>query len=67
MADSLEELHKFAMSVNLKKCWFHGVRKGHPHYDLPNKLRLEIMGKAKIVSSKDLVNLYNGAERIASI
>jgi hypothetical protein len=37
VADSLAELHAFASSIGLKRIYFHGVRKGHPHYDLTNK------------------------------
>jgi hypothetical protein len=33
-ADSIEELHQFAARIPVKRCWFHGVRKGHPHYDV---------------------------------
>lgn len=33
---SIEELHAFAKKIGLKRCWFHGVKKGHPHYDLKN-------------------------------
>lgn len=39
VADSLEELHEFASSIGIKRCWFHGMRKGHPHYDLPKGKR----------------------------
>ncbi len=34
VADDLNELHKFAFKINLKRQYYHGVRKGHPHYDL---------------------------------
>jgi hypothetical protein len=37
VADSLEELHEFATRIGLKRIYFHGVRKGHPHYDLVTK------------------------------
>ena len=30
---SLEELHKFAQRIGLKRCWFQESRT-HPHYDL---------------------------------
>lgn len=36
VADSLNELHYFASSIGLNRCWFSGTRKGHPHYDLKN-------------------------------
>jgi hypothetical protein len=38
VADSLQELHEFAFKIGLKLWFFHGVRKGHPHYDLTNEL-----------------------------
>jgi len=38
-ADTVEELHKFAESISIKRCWFHGVRKGHPHYGLTLRKR----------------------------
>lgn len=34
VADSLDELHTFAASVGLGRKYYHGIRKGHPHYDL---------------------------------
>ena len=34
VADSLKELHSFAEKIGLKRHFFEGVRKGHPHYDL---------------------------------
>lgn len=43
VADSLEELHLFAQKIGLKKHFYEGVKKGHPHYDLTNKV---IMAKA---------------------
>ncbi len=32
-ADTLEELHKFALGINLKRKWFQNHPE-HPHYDL---------------------------------
>jgi hypothetical protein len=32
-ADSLDELHRFAASIGLKRCWFDGAMR-HPHYDV---------------------------------
>lgn len=36
-SESIEELHEFAEQIGLNRCYFEGVRKGHPHYDLKNK------------------------------
>jgi hypothetical protein len=33
--ESLDELHQWAKDNGIKRHWFHGYRKGHPHYDLP--------------------------------
>ena len=37
VADTLEELHEFANKIGLKRHFYEGVRKGHPHYDLTNE------------------------------
>jgi len=56
--DSSEELHNFASSIGLKRCWYEGVRRGHPHYDLPQymqKSNIAVTSGAVTVSSKDIV------------
>lgn len=40
VADSLDELHTFARDVGLSRSRYHGVRKGHPHYDLTKSVSL---------------------------
>ena len=59
VADTLEELHNFAIKIGLKRHYFEGVRKGHPHYDLTNKSIREkaIENGAVVVSSKKIVEL----------
>lgn len=37
VADTLKELHEFAQSIGLKRHFFEGVKKMHPHYDLVYK------------------------------
>jgi hypothetical protein len=37
IADDVKELHQYARKVGIKFCWFEGVNKGHPHYDIPKK------------------------------
>lgn len=34
VADTIEELHAFAKSIHIHRCWFDGNKKKHPHYDL---------------------------------
>jgi hypothetical protein len=49
---SLENLHKMANELNIKKCWFH-----KNHYDIPKKRIDEIKNKCIFVSSKEIVNI----------
>lgn len=55
----LAELHSFAERMGIKKCWFEGVRKNHPHYDVP-KRKIELVKTqpdVKIVSSREIVEV----------
>jgi len=54
---SLGELHAFAFDVGLKKCWFQGGKRRHPHYDLTTKRKVEtaISWGAKLVTVEELV------------
>lgn len=57
VADTLDELHYFAQSIGLKRNYYEGVRKGHPHYDLTNTTISEkaINNGAILISSKKLL------------
>lgn len=62
-ADSLDELHKFANELNLKRKWFQGTKK-HPHYDLTSDnvaLRALLLG-AKPVVSREIVKIAKRME-----
>lgn len=63
-ADSLEELHTFCQSIDVKRCWFHNSKR-HPHYDVTDEQRQRaieagaeavdartLMGKAKALSPR---------------
>ena len=39
-ADSIKELHEFAQSIGIKRCWFHSSSKRYPHYDITDVQRL---------------------------
>jgi hypothetical protein len=58
IADTLVELHAFAKSVGIKRCWFH-YHPRHPHYDTTGKRKLlvEASPLVKFVSSKQIVRL----------
>lgn len=40
---SVVELHAFAAKVGLSRRRFHGMRKGHPHYDLKSDCVIPIL------------------------
>lgn len=52
---SIENLHRMALELNIKKCWFHSCK--HPHYDIPKKRIEEISSKCKIISAKELIKI----------
>ena len=49
---SIENLHRMADDLNIKRCWFH-----KDHYDIPKRRIEEIEAKCEIVSSKDIVRI----------
>jgi len=51
---SIENLHKMAEELNIKRCWFH-----KNHYDIPKKRIEEITMKCRVVSSKEIVEIIN--------
>lgn len=62
---SLEELHKMAIDLNIKRCWFHnggvGKLKGcFPHYDIPKRRIAEIQSKCEVVSSREIHRILVG-------
>lgn len=52
---SVENLHKMAKDLDIKKVWFH-----KNHYDIPKRRIAEITAKCTVVSSKDIVNIIKG-------
>lgn len=56
-ADSLAELHAFAASIDVKRCWFHrGSR--YPHYDITQVQReAALAAGALAVSQPEMVHL----------
>ncbi len=54
--DSLDELHVFADCIGLARRRFHGVRRGHPHYDQkPNLRGRALVYGAREVETRELV------------
>lgn len=57
VADSIPELHEFAESIGLKRCWFQ-TPATRPHYDLsPNKRREAVLAGARQVSARTVVGV----------
>lgn len=50
---SVDNLHRMAEQLNIKRCWFHGGDK--PHYDIPKRRIDEIKAKCIVVSSKRIL------------
>lgn len=59
VANSIEELHNFCNEIGIKRCWFEGVRKGHPHYDIPKYKYKTVMddSRVKITSSREVLKV----------
>lgn len=58
VSDSLDELHKMADTIGLKRKWFQD--KSIPHYDLSSSKRtLAIIHGAAEISSEELVTMFS--------
>lgn len=62
VADSLGELHNFAITMGLKRHYYRGIRKGHPHYDLTTERKMDqaIEMGAILVSPKQIIEISKG-------
>lgn len=52
---SIENLHKMAEQLEIKRCWFH-----KNHYDIPKKRIKEIEAQCDFVSSRIIVDIIRG-------
>lgn len=53
---SIENLHKMAEDLDIKRCWFH-----KDHYDIPKKRIDEIKSKCEVVTDREIVKIKNVA------
>ena len=58
VATTLKELHAYANVIGLKRCWFEGLRKGHPHYDVPKYLQLTVDCDSRVQKADHKTILY---------
>lgn len=56
---TIENLHKMAQELNIKKCWFHNSL-NHQHYDIPKRRIDEITAKCNLVSPRDILQIMKG-------
>lgn len=52
---SIDNLHKMAEELNIKKCWFHKSK--FPHYDIPKRRIQEIEDRCEIISTIELIQI----------
>lgn len=52
---SIENLHRMAETLGIKRCWFH-----KDHYDIPKRRIAEIEARCEVVSSKEIVRIVRG-------
>jgi Protein of unknown function (DUF4031) len=55
---SIDNLHKMAKDLNIKKCWFH-----KNHYDIPKKRVEEIESKCLFISSKLIIKIIRSGDK----
>ena len=59
---SIENLHRMADDLGIKRCWFH-----KDHYDIPKRRIEEIEARCEIVSSREIVRIkYAGSGMVAT-
>jgi len=51
---SIDNLHKMAEDLDIKKCWLH-----KDHYDMPKRRIEEITSKCTLVDSKEIIKIIN--------
>ncbi len=53
---SIENLHKMANDLGIKKCWFH-----KNHYDIPKRRIQEIKSKCVLITSREILMIIKNA------
>lgn len=49
---SVENLHRMAEDLGIKRCWFH-----RDHYDIPKRRIAEITAKCEVVSGRRILEI----------
>ena len=53
---SVQNLHRMAEQLNIKRCWFHNSRV-LPHYDIPKRRIAEIEAQCTMIGSRELLEI----------
>lgn len=57
---SVENLHLMAAYFGIGRRWFHGLEKGHPHYDIPSRRFTEIYKQCIVLSPREILLISKG-------
>lgn len=52
---SIENLHKMAEDLGIKRCWFH-----KNHYDIPKRRISEISAKCEVITTREVLKIIQG-------
>lgn len=52
---SIDNLHKMAYDLGIKRCWFH-----KNHYDIPKRRIAEITAKCEVVPVREILAIIKG-------
>lgn len=61
---TVENLHLMAADLGIKRCWFHAGA-SYPHYDIPKKRVAEIMGRCKVVTTREILEIVKATNKEA--
>lgn len=56
---SVDNLHRMAADLGLKRCWFHRGA-SYAHYDIPKRRVAEVQAKSLVVTSRDILKIVKG-------
>jgi hypothetical protein len=55
---SVENLHRMAEILDIKRCWFHNG--SYAHYDIPKRRVKEILAKVNVVPGRVILRICQG-------
>lgn len=58
---SIENLHRMANEMGIKRCWYHPSR--YPHYDIPKRRQSEMEARYGTIPTRDLWKIIKNAHQ----